>query len=113
MIEPIAEILDIPKTNIIANQILFDEAGIYSGFDSREPTSADLGKPKAIKQILDLNPTYKTVIMIGDGATDAQAKPPASAFIGFGGVVVRDAVRDKADWFVMDFDELTEIVKKR
>jgi phosphoserine phosphatase len=40
--------------------------------------------------------------MVGDGATDMQAKPPADLFIGYGGVVVREAVRDGADLFVTD-----------
>ena len=42
----------------------------------------------------------------GDGATDAQAKPPADAFVGFGGVVAREAVVAKADWFVEDFHDV-------
>ena len=33
--------------------------------------------------------------MIGDGATDLAAAPPADAFIGFGGNVVRDTVAKK------------------
>jgi phosphoserine phosphatase len=56
---------------------------------------------------------YKTMVMVGDGATDAQAKPPAKAFIGFGGVVERDAVKQKADWFVSDFADMTKIVEMR
>ena len=46
---------------------------------------------------------HKSVVMIGDGVTDMQAKPPAALFIGFGGVVVREKVRDGADWFISDF----------
>ena len=51
--------------------------------------------------------------MVGDGATDLQAVAPGAAdkFIGFGGVADRDVVREKADWFVYNFDEVTEIVK--
>jgi hypothetical protein len=46
----------------------------------------------------------------GDGATDMQARPPADAFIGYGGIVIRKAVQEGADWFVTDFAELiTEI----
>ena len=41
--------------------------------------------------------------MIGDGVTDMQARPPADLFIGFGGVVVRESVKQGADWFVTDF----------
>ena len=49
---------------------------------------------------------YQCVVMVGDGATDMQARPPADAFIGYGGVVVREPVRRGADWFVTHFDEL-------
>jgi phosphoserine phosphatase len=42
--------------------------------------------------------------MIGDGATDMQAKPPADAFIGFGGVVEREKVKLNADWYIYDFE---------
>jgi phosphoserine phosphatase len=46
--------------------------------------------------------------MVGDGATDMQAKPPADAFIGYGGIAVRPAVAAGADWFVRSFDEVLE-----
>lgn len=85
---------------------------------------------------------YVNVVMIGDGATDMQvsrvfewletrrhrrfisilfdnsfssqqqARPPADAFIGYGGVVVREAVAKGADWYVHSFDELIKVVKK-
>ena len=51
------------------------------------------------------------MVMVGDGATDAQAKPPAAAFIGFGGVAVRETVQRDADWFVKGFEDLTTIVR--
>eukprot|EP00521_Asterionellopsis_glacialis_P015823 CAMPEP_0195303322 /NCGR_PEP_ID=MMETSP0707-20130614/32592_1 /TAXON_ID=33640 /ORGANISM="Asterionellopsis glacialis, Strain CCMP134" /LENGTH=248 /DNA_ID=CAMNT_0040366829 /DNA_START=161 /DNA_END=907 /DNA_ORIENTATION=- len=111
MIEPVAQAVCVAKTNIYANTILFDEDGKYAGFDANEPTSADMGKPKALTQIKE-ETGAETMVMIGDGATDAQAKPPANAFIGFGGVAMREAVREKADWFVMDFKDLTEIINK-
>ncbi|KAK7254151.1 phosphoserine phosphatase [Aureococcus anophagefferens] len=38
-----------------------------------------------------------------------QAKPPADAFLGFGGVAVRDVVRDSADWFVTDFADVVAL----
>jgi len=44
--------------------------------------------------------------MIGDGMTDYDASPPADAFIGFGGNVVREEVKSKAKWYVKDFREL-------
>ena len=110
MIEPLARTLCVAKENIYANTILFDENGGYTGFDRDEPTSADMGKPKAVQQIKDKN-GYKTIVMVGDGATDAQAKPPADAFVGFGGVAIRDAVREKACWYVYDFEDMIKITK--
>lgn len=114
MIEPVAKALCIAKTNIYANTIFFDENthdGEYAGFCRNEPTSADMGKPKAVQKIKD-EYGYNTVVMVGDGATDAQAKPPADAFIGFGGVAVREAVKQKACWYVYDFEAMTDVVQK-
>jgi len=113
MIEPIAKELMVAKTNIYANTILFDEAdgNTYKGFDATEPTSADGGKTKALSLIKEKY-GYNIMVMVGDGATDAQAKPPADSFIGFGGVVVRDAVKEKACWFVNDFQDIISIVEK-
>ena len=112
MIEPVADLLNIDRDKIYANTLLFEENdGSYHSFDPNQPTSADMGKPKALRQI-QLHGNYKTMVMVGDGATDAQAKPPAAAFIGFGGVAVREKVQRVADWFVMDFDDLTTIVRK-
>jgi len=107
MIEATAlEAFGVPKERIFANTILWDVKGEYSGFDATEPTSRDGGKPAVIAQLKKEG--AQTVVMVGDGATDAQAKPPADAFVGFGGVVARDAVVAQADWFVEDFTEVVE-----
>ncbi|CAM9643536.1 unnamed protein product [Laminaria digitata] len=108
MIEPVADQLSIPRGNIFANSLQFDGVtGDYTGFDADEPTSRDGGKPKVI-DLLSKEFQYDCVVMVGDGATDMQAKPPAEAFIGYGGVTVREAVRKGADWFVTDFGPLME-----
>lgn len=110
MIEPVADMLNIPVENIVANHILFHDNGDYRDFDEKEPTSQDMGKPKALEMIQAAK-GYNNMVMIGDGATDAQAKPPAKAFIGFGGVEVREKVKAVADWFVTDFGDLTKVLK--
>lgn len=111
MIEPVAEVLNIPKSRIFANTIVFDAHGHYVGFDENEPTSQDMGKPRALRTI-QATGGYHTMVMIGDGATDAQAKPPAAAFIGFGGVAVRDKVVKVADWFITDFETLVRALEE-
>lgn len=58
MIEPVADQLSIPRRNIFANRLVFDDDGTdadsdksngsYVGFDAGEPTSRDGGKPKVV-----------------------------------------------------------------
>lgn len=59
MIEPVADQLSIPRRNIFANRLVFDDdadndgsvgsgTGKYVGFDAGEPTSRDGGKPKVV-----------------------------------------------------------------
>ena len=107
MINPVADLVHVPRHRIYANNLLFKDDGAFNGFDPNEPTSRDGGKPKVIQLLKDTH-GYKSVVMMGDGATDMQARPPASLFIGFGGVVTRETVKKGADWWVMDFQELIQ-----
>ncbi|XGW26402.1 hypothetical protein V3C99_007208 [Haemonchus contortus] len=113
LIRPVADILGIDKSRIYANEILFDRSKNYAGFDETEPTSdsgsKDVGKP-AVMGLLKKQ-GYKQLVMVGDGATDLEAAPPADAFIGFGGNQVREAVRSRADWYVTDFDVLRKALE--
>lgn len=112
IIDPIAQSLDIPLENVFANTILFDPiTGDYEGFDTNEFTSRSGGKEEAVAHIKSSR-KLQCVIMVGDGATDAEAKRPGGAdlFIGYGGVVVRPPVVAAADWYVMTIGEITEAV---
>ena len=96
MINPIAEALGLdPHTHVLANTILYDEQGNYEGFDRTEHTSRDMGTPAALTYLMQKH-GYQKMVMVGGGATDAQAKPPAKSFVRYSGVTVRDAVREKA-----------------
>uniref|UniRef100_A0A915EIG1 Phosphoserine phosphatase n=1 Tax=Ditylenchus dipsaci TaxID=166011 RepID=A0A915EIG1_9BILA len=79
--------------------------------DPNEPTS-DSGSKHVGKAgvcgLLKTKKSYNTLIMVGDGATDAEACPPADAFIGFGGNQVRESVKKLSDWYVHDFKTLME-----
>uniref|UniRef100_A0A0D9XZL1 O-phosphoserine phosphohydrolase n=1 Tax=Leersia perrieri TaxID=77586 RepID=A0A0D9XZL1_9ORYZ len=107
MIKPVAMQLGIPPENVFANQLLFGASGEYVGFDPAEPTSRSGGKAVAVQHIRQ-KCGYKTLIMIGDGATDLEARQHngADLFICYAGVQMREAVAAKADWVVFDFDEL-------
>lgn len=113
MIEPIAEQVNVAKTDIYANTFLFDDNGDFTGHLESEPTSRAGGKAKVVADLKAAH-GYQTVVMIGDGATDMEARDVpggADAFIGFGGIAVREKVKAGADWFVMDFADLTGTLK--
>ncbi|GAV64412.1 HAD domain-containing protein [Cephalotus follicularis] len=107
MINPVASILGIPPENIFANQLLFSNSGEFVGFDTNEPTSRSGGKATAVQQIRKAC-GYKTLVMIGDGATDLEARKPGGAdiFICYAGVQLREAVAAKADWLVFNFGDM-------
>ncbi|KAM6550736.1 hypothetical protein CsatB_000544 [Cannabis sativa] len=107
MINPVASMLAIPPVNIFANQLLFGSSGEFLGFDNSEPTSRSGGKAKAVQQIREAH-NYKSLVMIGDGATDLEARKPGGAdlFVCYAGVQHRAAVAANADWLVFDFKDL-------
>lgn len=80
--------------------------GEYAGFDVNQPTSRTGGKGEAITQIRRSLAQNVIITMIGDGATDLEASPPADNFIGYGGNIVRDEVRNHAQYYVADFETL-------
>jgi len=95
MINPVADVLAVPHSDIYANNLLFAADGGYAGFDEKEPTSRAGGKAKVVAD-LKAKHGYTTVVMVGDGATDMEARDipgGADAFIGFGGIATRDAVK--------------------
>jgi glycerol-3-phosphate dehydrogenase (NAD+) len=117
---PIARALGIPPKNLFANRMNWqfnDDTGEIDklvGFDENESTGHQFGKPKVIAALRKMFP-FDTVVMIGDGITDleaVQASGGADLFIGFGGVVRRPAVVEKAEWFVDDFATLKDALKR-
>lgn len=107
IIEPVALSLSVPIQNIYGNTLLFDEkTGEYIGFDVKEYTSTSEGKSLVIQDIKQRY-NYHNVVMIGDGITDLNAN--ADFFIGYGGVCERNIIKEKADLFIYNFDEITSI----
>ncbi|XP_047569617.1 phosphoserine phosphatase isoform X3 [Lutra lutra] len=105
IVEHVASKLNIPSTNVFANRLKFYFNGEYAGFDEMQPTAESGGKGKVIK-LLKEKFQFQKIVMIGDGITDMEACPPADVFIGFGGNVIRQQVKDNAEWYITDFVEL-------
>jgi phosphoserine phosphatase len=108
MIEPVAAVLRICAADIRANTLLFNDDGHFQGHDPSEPTSRAEGKAEAVAE-LKATHRLSCVVMVGDGATDMEARDVeggADAFIGFGGNQTREVVEQGADWFVTSFSEM-------
>lgn len=92
--------VSLPPT-IYANQLIFDETGKYNGLiDS--PVSRAGGKPDVIKSLVEKF-DFKNIVMIGDGATDLEAKSELVTFIAFTEHVKREAVVEEADFEMASF----------
>ncbi|XP_040192692.1 phosphoserine phosphatase isoform X2 [Rana temporaria] len=105
IVEHVAAEVEIPLSNVYANRLKFYFNGDYAGFDETQLTAESGGKGKVIGLLKEKYGFYN-VVMIGDGATDMEACPPADGFIGFGGNVIRQQVKEKAKWYITDFEEL-------
>jgi len=110
VIHPIAVTLGIPLERVYANRLLFAPGtGAFAGFDREEHTSRSGGKAAAIREIRAAR-GYAGVAMVGDGATDLEARQPGGAdiFVGYGGVVVRPNIAEAADWYVYEIQPLID-----
>lgn len=103
----LAKKLGIPPGQVICNTIFHDSNGKYLGFDVDNPLSNNMGKNKVI--LANLNKLGKTCF-IGDGNTDLETKDVVDLFIGFGGVIIRNKIKDSSDIYIENSD-LREILK--
>lgn len=96
---PLARYLGLPETHVHAVDIYFNEDGSYLGYDQNSPLARSGGKAEICRQLLK---PQSSMVMIGDGKTDMEAKQAGVSVIGFGGVVDRPVVRELADFFTAE-----------
>lgn len=101
---PLADELGIPRDSVFAVPLEFDEHGAYRALPAHPLTTAN-GKAEVVGA-WKTSHGLKYVVMIGDGMSDVAARAPngADAVIGYGGVIVREAVRAQADVFSSAID---------
>lgn len=99
IVDVVAEVLGIPFENVIANDIYFTADGSYAGISESSPLCRTTGKAEIVRTHLRVG---EKSVFVGDGMTDASTVGIVDLFIGYGGVVVRDAVREKSDVYVAD-----------
>jgi phosphoserine phosphatase len=99
-IAPLAEALHIAPRAVHAVALRFDDAGHYADFDRRSLLARPGGKELVVRAILTRSKGKSA--FVGDGVSDLETKPAVDLFIGFGGVAVRERVRDEAHVFVQE-----------
>lgn len=107
---PLAHTLGLPESHVHAVDIYFNADGSYRDYERNSPLARTGGKAV----VADMLGQHGSLVMIGDGKTDMEAKQAGAYVIGFGGVVDRAIVRELADVFVADsslFPVLTHILK--
>ncbi len=99
VVAPYARRLGIPAHRVVANELFHTDEGEYLGMNSRNALAHTGGKRIMIDQHIR---SKQEAVMVGDSVTDLACQPSVHRFIGFGGVVVREVVRTRADVFVED-----------
>ncbi|MGR8930727.1 MAG: HAD-IB family phosphatase [Gammaproteobacteria bacterium] len=96
---PLANLLGVAEEQVHAVDVLFDDEGGYLDFARHSPLAVSGGKARICRR---LRMRHSSLVMIGDGKTDLEAKQAGAYMIGFGGVVKRPLVQEGADVFVAD-----------
>lgn len=96
---PLARQLAIPDERVHAVDVVFDGEGQYQDFARHSPLAVSGGKARICRKI---RLTNSSVVMIGDGKTDLEAKLAGAYMIGFGGVLQRQIVQEQADCYLTD-----------
>jgi phosphoserine phosphatase len=90
----VARELGMDDDDVAAVAIRFDADGAYAGFDRESPLARSNGKA----QVIGAWALPRPALLVGDGATDREARPAVDAFAAYAGVVERPAAVDGADY---------------
>ncbi len=92
----LARELGLADDTVHAVDVCFDEEGQYLDFDRASPLWRNHGKVEVLAALRDRR---SPLLFVGDGVTDLEARDVVDRFVGFGGVVAREAVMQGADAF--------------
>jgi phosphoserine phosphatase len=95
---PLADHLGLPESHVHAVDIYFKEDGSYLNYDLDSPLARTGGKAVVVGTLKGQG----SLVMVGDGKTDMEAKEAGAYVLGFGGVVDRAIVRELADFYTTE-----------
>lgn len=103
---PLARELGVNEENVHAVSVFFDQDGAYAGFDDASLLTRQSGKRTIVGQ-MDLK---GPILAVGDGMTDCEIKSVVQGFAAFVGFTRREAVIERADYVVENFDQLRDLI---
>jgi phosphoserine phosphatase len=95
---PLAAFLGLPDSHVHAVDVYFNADGSYRGFDEASPLARAGGKAEVVGGLKGTG----SIVMVGDGKTDMEAKLAGAYVVGFGGVADREIVREQADIYTVE-----------
>jgi phosphoserine phosphatase len=95
---PLAAFLGLQEGHVHAVDVYFNSDGSYRGFDEASPLARAGGKAEVVAALKGNG----SIVMVGDGKTDMEAKLAGAYVVGFGGVADRAIVREQADVYTVE-----------
>lgn len=103
---PLAARLQLPESHVHAVDVYFNADGSYKDYEQTSPLARNGGKAEIVSTLKG----ERSLVVVGDGKTDMEAKQAGAFVIGFGGVVDRAIVRELADIYITD-SSLTAVLQ--
>lgn len=103
---PLARELGVDQENVHAVSVFFGQDGTYAGFDDASLLTRQSGKRTIVGQ-MDLK---GPILAVGDGMTDYEIKAVVQGFAAFVEFTRREAVIERADYVVENFDQLRDLI---
>jgi phosphoserine phosphatase len=103
---PLAKELGVDQKNVHAVSVFFGQDGAYAGFDDASLLTRQSGKRTIVGQ-MDLK---GPILAVGDGMTDCEIKAVVQGFAAFVEFTRREAVIERADYVVENFDQLRDLI---
>jgi len=103
----VAAALGVPAEHTYAVDIALDAAGGYHGFDEAQLLARSGGK----RTLIEALPAFaRPALLVGDGATDLEARPAVDAFCAYTGVSRRARIAEAAGFEAADMAAVRAIV---
>lgn len=93
----VAEALEIPRQRVHAVELFFNPRGAFCGYDEHSPLVRSDGKAAVCRGLLQAG---EAAALVGDGMVDVAAQSAGVLLVGFGGVVRRAPVAERAAIYI-------------